>query len=116
MRCSGTRPRPLPSDFAAEVYAVVAEIPPGRLMTYGAVARLVGCPDHARHVGRALAAAPEGVPCHRVVNAAGRTAPGWPGQRSLLAGEGVRFKKNGCADLRTFGWRIDTPEGTVEGL
>ena len=66
--------------------------------------RLVGMPDHARRVGRALAEAPAGLPCHRVVNSAGRTVPGWTRQRELLEAEGVRFKANGCADLARCGW------------
>ena len=42
--------------------------------------------------------------CHRVVNSQGRTAPGWTGQRELLAAEGVRFRANGCVDLSASGW------------
>lgn len=94
------------SGFDEEVYTVVAEIPAGRVATYGQIARLVGFPGHARRVGRAMAAAPEGLPCHRVVNAAGRTAPGWPAQRQLLEREGVVFRRNGCADLTVSGWAI----------
>ena len=94
----------LPDRFAAEVRAVVAQIPRGCVATYGQIAQLVGMPGYARHVGHVLAAAPEGVPCHRVVNAAGRTAPGWDAQRTLLEAEGVRFRPNGCADLARSGW------------
>ena len=89
----------LPADFDAEVYDIVAQIPAGRVATYGQLARLVGMPGYARRVGRALAAAPKGLPCHRVVNAAGRTAPGWTQQRELLEAEGVRFRPGGCVDL-----------------
>lgn len=96
----------LPVDFDAEVRDIVAAIPRGRVATYGMIARLAGCPDHFRHVGRALAAAPEDIPCHRVVNAAGRTAPGWPEQRTLLETEGVGFKANGCVDLAKWKWQL----------
>ena len=85
----------MPENFDAEVYAVVAEIPAGRVVSYKQIARLVG---------RALAEAPAGLPCHRVVNSAGRTVPGWTRQRELLEAEGVRFKANGCADLARCGW------------
>jgi len=44
----------MPENFDAEVYAVVAEIPAGRVVSYKQIARLVGMPDHARRVGRAL--------------------------------------------------------------
>lgn len=91
-------------DFDAEIYTLVAQIPAGRLVSYKQLARLIGHPDHARRVGAAMARAPEGLPCHRVVNSAGRTAPGWAVQRALLEAEGVRFRANGCADLAACGW------------
>ena len=102
--------KPLQTDkltgraFDDEVYAVVAQIPAGKIVSYKQIARLIGMPDHARRVGRAMASAPAGLPCHRVVNCAGRTAPGWPAQTALLAAEGVGFKPNGCVDLARFLW------------
>ena len=95
----------LPEGFDAEVYSVVAQIPAGRVTTYGQIARLIGMPGYARRVGHALAAAPAGLPCHRVVNSAGRTAPHWTEQRPMLEAEGVRFRKNGCVDLTRSGWK-----------
>ena len=49
----------IPADFDAEIWSVVAEIPAGRVATYGQLARLIGMPGHARRAGRALALAPE---------------------------------------------------------
>ncbi len=95
----------LPADFENEVYSIVAQIPAGCVSTYGQIARLAGMPGYARHVGHALCEAPKGIACHRVVNAAGRTAPGWTEQRGLLEAEGVGFKANGCADLTRYGWK-----------
>lgn len=95
---------PVPEDFDAEVYALVAQLPAGRVVSYGQLARLLGMPGYARRVGRALAQAPAGTPCHRVVNSAGRTAPGWPQQRELLEAEGVGFRANGSVDMRRFSW------------
>lgn len=94
----------IPADFDAEVYQIVAQIPAGRVITYGQIARLAGWPGQARRVGRAMALAPEGLPCHRVVNAAGRTVPGWTDQRELLEAEGVQFCPNGCVDLARAIW------------
>jgi methylated-DNA-protein-cysteine methyltransferase-like protein len=54
------------------IYMVVASIPRGTVASYGAVAERAGLPRAARLVGRALAECPEGIPWHRVVNAAGR--------------------------------------------
>ena len=102
--------KPLQTDkltgraFDDEVYAVVAQIPAGKIVSYKQIARLIGMPDHARRVGRAMASAPAGLPCHRVVNHAGRLAPGWTEQGFLLAREGVELKKNGCVDLKKYGW------------
>lgn len=94
----------LPDDFDREVHAVVAQIPFGRVVTYGQIARLIGMPGYARRVGKAMAAAPGELPCHRVVASTGRTVPGWTAQRTLLEAEGVVFKANGCVDLRLSGW------------
>ena len=90
-------------EFDAEIYDIVRQIPPGRVVTYGQLARL------ARRAGRALANAPEGLPCHRVVNSSGRLAPGWPAQRELLEREGVTFRRNGCVDLSKHLWEEIAP-------
>lgn len=95
----------IPEEFDTEVYEVVAQIPAGRVTTYGQIARLVGMPGYARRVGRALASAPDALPCHRVVNAGGGLVPGWPRQRELLEAEGVSFRSNGCVDLTKALWR-----------
>ena len=57
-------------------------------------------------VGRMLRYTPgaEHLPCHRVVNKEGRTAPGWSRQRILLEEEGVRFKSNGHVDMARHLW------------
>ena len=91
-------------DFFERVWELVAEIPYGRVATYGQLADMLGYPRHARLAGAAMHHAPQGLPCHRVVNSQGRTAPGWTGQRELLAAEGVRFRANGCVDLSASGW------------
>lgn len=46
----------------------------------------------------------EQLPCHRVVNKEGRTAPGWSRQRMLLEEEGVTFKSNGHVDMSRYLW------------
>ena len=102
--------KPLQTDkltgraFDDEVYAVVAQIPAGKIVSYKQIARLIGMPDHARRVGRAMASAPAELPCHRVVNSAGRTAPGWPQQRNCSKRKAFASKANGCADVVRFMW------------
>ena len=91
-----------------EILCVVEEIPAGRVASYGQIARLIGREKNARLVGKILSRAGfyGEYPCHRVVNHAGRTAPGWSTQRALLEAEGVGFRANGCVDMRRFGWDV----------
>lgn len=89
-----------------EVLSVVEEIPPGKVASYGQIARLIGREWNARLVGKILSRAEYygNYPCHRVVNHAGRLAPHFREQHDLLAGEGVLFKDNGCVDMKKCGW------------
>ena len=89
-----------------EILSVVGEIPEGKVATYGQIARLIGREKNARLVGRVLSMAQYygEYPCHRVVNHAGRPAPGWAEQRYLLEEEGVEFKENGHVDMKRFQW------------
>ena len=93
-------------DIIYEILSVVEEIPAGRVATYGQIARLIGREKNARLVGKVLSQAEYygSYPCHRVVNHAGRTAPGWTEQRSLLVAEGVGFRENVRVDLKRFLW------------
>ena len=89
------------------VLALVDTIPSGRVATYGQLACLIGRPKNARLVGKILSQSDlyGGIhPCHRVVNAAGRLAPGWEDQRHLLWAEGVNLKANGCVNLKHYQW------------
>lgn len=99
----------LDERLAYAVLSAVAEIPEGRVASYGQIARLIGRDKNARLVGRVLrqAALYGEYPCHRVVNHAGRTAPGWEAQRMLLEAEGVTFLQNGCVDMRRCQWECD---------
>ena len=91
-----------------EILSVVEEIPPGKVATYGQIARLTGREKNARLVGKILSTSQQygEYPCHRVVNHAGRTVPGWFEQSELLRREGVLFKENGCVDLRQCLWEV----------
>jgi methylated-DNA-protein-cysteine methyltransferase-like protein len=94
------------------IYAVVAQIPRGRVATYGQVARLAGMPRQARLVGYALHKLPAGnrAPWHRVINAQGRISPRSFGlgredeQRVMLEQEGVPFSREGRASLAEHQW------------
>lgn len=93
------------------VYDVVRRIPCGKVATYGQVAMLAGNPRWARAVGYALHANPEPgvIPCHRVLNRFGGTAPafafgGADRQAELLRAEGVEVSEDGFVDLDRFLW------------
>ncbi len=94
--------------FCQDVYHIIASIPLGKVLTYGQIAYLMGKPRYARMVGHAIHHIPpeRHLPCHRVVNSQGRPAPGWTEQRGLLEAEGVKFKKNGCVDMKQSQWEF----------
>jgi methylated-DNA-protein-cysteine methyltransferase-like protein len=96
-------------EIFARVYAVVEQIPYGRVVTYGQIARHLGMPSGARTVGWALRACPEGLPWHRVVNAQGGISArgrdvGTSVQRALLEEEGVLLGAHDRIDLSVYGW------------
>ena len=92
---------PRPGTFYDRIYRAVQQIPRGRVATYGQIAAMAGNGNAARAVGNALHInpAPGVIPCHRVVNARGRLAPGFAfggedEQRRLLEAEGVKVVEN----------------------
>ena len=89
------------------IYDVVRRIPSGKVATYGQIAMLAGNPRWARAVGYALHANPEPgvIPCHRVLNRFGKTAPafafgGADRQAELLRAEGVEVSEDGFGIVR----------------
>jgi methylated-DNA-protein-cysteine methyltransferase-like protein len=99
------------SSSYQRIYAVVRRIPEGRVATYGQVASLAGLAGHARQVGYALHALPDGtaIPWHRVVNANGgislRSMPGGElVQRGLLEREGIPLDPRGRVPLARVRW------------
>ncbi len=96
------------SDFTVRVLSVVRRIPPGRVATYGDVAAAAGRPRAWRAVGNIMrGSAGLGVPCHRVVAAAGRLG-GYGGnvemKRALLRAEGLRIVGSVIRDFRARRW------------
>lgn len=98
--------RILQEDLIYEILSVVEEIPEGNVATYGQIAKLIGRDKNARLVGKVLSMAEYygDYPCHRVVNHAGRLAPGWQEQGQLLREEGVSFKDKEHVDLKKCQW------------
>ena len=93
------------------IWQIVAMIPPGRVSTYGEIARQAGMPGAARRVGKALRDLPDDtrIPWHRVVNAQGRISlpegsPSRMYQRTQLETEGLVFSAANTLSLRRYGW------------
>ncbi len=80
-------------NFRNDVCELVAQIPEGRVMSYGDIAALVGHPYAARQVGGVAHFGPSNLPWHRVVNRKGGLASGYyggrEGQKAMLEAEGV---------------------------
>ncbi len=95
-------------NFSAAIYEYVAEIPPGRVMTYGQLAALAGSPRAARMVGGVAHFGPEGLPWHRVVNKRGGLVSGYHGgrlmQEQALEAEGVQIDDDGNVDIDRLIW------------
>ena len=92
------------APFARQVLETTRQVPPGRTITYGELARSVGRPDAARAVGQIMAGNPIPliIPCHRVVAAGGKSggfsAPGGRATKADLlaiehAGSGLLFSR-----------------------
>lgn len=94
--------------FSRDVYAFIAAIPPGRVMTYGQVAALCGRPRAARIVGTIAHWGPQELPWHRLVNKQGGMAGEFPGGRTeqarLLEEEGVIVSDDLTVDVDKIIW------------
>ena len=81
------------SQFAERVYTLVADIPKGRVMTYGQIAALCGSAQASRIVGGIAHFGPTDLPWQRVVNKKGGLAAGYyngrEGHKKDLEAEGV---------------------------
>ena len=90
------------------VYRLVKQIPRGRVLSYGALARALRLRGGARNAGRAMAATPsgKGIPWHRVVGEGGKILVREPYaslQKKLLESEGVKIVES-RVNLRAHLW------------
>lgn len=104
-------------EFNRKVWAIVRQIPPGKVMTYGQIGELISPPPGveainyrsfaARWVGGAMASCPNDVPWQRVINSQGKISErrsGTTQQREMLEDEGVLFDERGRVDLKRYSW------------
>jgi methylated-DNA-protein-cysteine methyltransferase-like protein len=99
------------ADFFTRVYAVVVQIPIGRVTSYGAIAKFLGAKSSSRMVGYAMNAAhtmPE-VPAHRVVNRLGLLTgkhhfPTHTAMQEALQAEGTSIVDDKVQDFNSKFW------------
>jgi len=82
-----------------DVYDLLTKIPPGKVATYGDIAKALGYPTSSRAVGKILAKNPNPivVPCHRVVKSNGHIggyAYGEKRKKDLLEKEGLQLENS----------------------
>ena len=97
------------------VYQLVQQIPRGRVLTYGALAKALRLPGGARTAGRAMASTPsgKGIPWHRVVGERGKILIRGPYamlQKKLLESEGVKLIES-RVQLNLHAWKPPSTTG-----
>lgn len=94
-------------NFAQRVYLLMSKLPVDKVTTYGDLAAMAGSPRSARIVGGIAHGGPEHLPWHRLVNARGGLAVGFPGgqdvQRQLLEHDDIFCDEQWC--IKDFGGR-----------
>jgi methylated-DNA-protein-cysteine methyltransferase-like protein len=101
------------SEFRQRVYALVSQIPRGRVMTYGQLAALAGHPNAARIVGGIAHFGDPDLPWQRVVKKTGSLAEGYPGgmsgHKQVLEAEGVKVTDDFRVDVEGLLWWPPSP-------
>jgi methylated-DNA-protein-cysteine methyltransferase-like protein len=97
------------AEFKERVYELVAQIPKGRVMTYGQIAAICGAAWAAWEVGQIAHTGPDGLPWQRVVNKQGGLAAGWPNggrqaHQAILESEGLVVSKDFKVDIGKLLW------------
>ncbi len=95
------------SPLYQRIYDLVRQVPPGRVTTYGKVARMIGTTPRIVGFSMATVKPESGIPWQRVINSQGKISlKGSSGdlQRQLLLDEGVVFNASGRINLSQFGW------------
>ena len=98
-------------NYFEQVYEIVAQIPAGKIATYGQIATILCTPKNARIVGFAMRAVPPQMelPCHRVVKSDGSLG-GYFGSKieekvEILKAEGILVKNSKIIDFEKVIWK-----------
>ncbi|HEX5448303.1 MAG TPA: MGMT family protein [Candidatus Saccharimonadales bacterium] len=101
------------SEFKERVYAVVAQIPRGRVVTYGQVAAMAGAAWAAWEVGQIAHTGPSDLPWQRVVNKSGGLARGYPGglegHKQAIEADGVDVSEDYKVNISQLLWQPVPP-------
>jgi tRNA dimethylallyltransferase len=104
-------------EFRRRVEALVAQIPKGRVMTYGQLAALCGNARAARIVGGIAHFGDPDLPWQRVVNRHGGLAAGYPGGREghkqVLEEEGVHVNEDYKVNIQELLWMPGQEQGRL---
>lgn len=98
------------AEFKNRVYALVAQIPKGKVATYGQLAALAGAAWAAWEVGQIAHTGSDGLPWQRVVNKQGGLASGYPGggrerHREVLEADGYRVADDYTVKIGELLWQ-----------
>jgi methylated-DNA-protein-cysteine methyltransferase-like protein len=96
-------------EFKNRIYALVAQIPPGKVATYGQLAALAGAAWAAWEVGQIAHTGPKDLPWQRVVNKKGGLASGYPGggrerHKAVLEAEGYEVSDDYTVNVEKLLW------------
>jgi len=106
----------MPSDFTQKIIKLIKNIPEGKVLTYGRIAKLAGNPRAARQVSWILNSSTKkyNLPWHRVINSKGnislKAIKDKKYQKLLLENEGIIISTGYRIDLKQYLWEIDSIE------
>jgi methylated-DNA-protein-cysteine methyltransferase-like protein len=109
------------SEFSTKVIQLIRQIPPGKVATYGQIAKLAGKPQGSRGVAWILhsSSTVHQLPWHRVLNSQGRISfeigtHNFRQQKKRLEKEGIELSTDGRLDLAKFQWQKKIPRTKIQ--
>jgi methylated-DNA-protein-cysteine methyltransferase-like protein len=106
----------IPSEFTERIINIIKKIPPGKVLTYGFIAKLAGNPRAARQVSWILHSSTKkyNLPWHRVISSKGKIAlkseEDCEYQKNLLEQEGIEISDGFNLNLKEYMWKINSIE------
>ncbi|MFX1364447.1 MAG: MGMT family protein [Promethearchaeota archaeon] len=104
----------MPSDFTERIIKIIKNIPKGKILTYGFIAKMAGNPKAARQVSWILHSSSKkyNLPWHRVISSKGiislKSFEDRTYQKNLLEKEGIIVTDQFRVDLKKYLWKIDS--------